>query len=147
MPSTVLQELQRLQRAQETRLALYQEFEDAYQDYLNDRCPEEQYSSICRIVTEGFQEVSQEIQGIETQLRDTLSRPDLAQQIRRLQMAEKAKLNHVVHIQIYTIESKKGEKDYDATVAETRQTLKQTLDEIQEVWDDIRQELTDLAYS
>ncbi|ORX58197.1 hypothetical protein DM01DRAFT_1302231 [Hesseltinella vesiculosa] len=147
MSNPVLKKLQQLQRAQETRIALYQEFEEAYQDYLKEKCPEEQYSSICKIVTEGFQEVSWEIQAIESDFRDT-DRADLAQLVRRLQLAEKEKLNDAstVRIQIYTIESKKGDMDYDATVEEAKQKLQHTMAEIQEAWDDIRQEMAEQAY-
>ncbi|ORZ19045.1 DNA repair REX1-B-domain-containing protein [Absidia repens] len=142
-----LSRLQSLSKSQETRIALYQEFDDAYQDYLNDKCPPEQYYSICKIVTEGFQEVSLEIQSVEKELTDICQRPDLSRLIRRLQEAEKAKLTHTAQLQIYTIESKKGEKDYDTTIRDTKQSLEETLDEIQETWDEIRQEITDLAYA
>ncbi|KAI8336236.1 DNA repair REX1-B-domain-containing protein [Chlamydoabsidia padenii] len=145
--SGVLSLLKSLTRSQETRIALYQEFDDAYQDYLNDKCPPEQYYSICKIVTEGFQEVSMEIQVVEKDLSETHGRSDLSNLIRRLQQAEKDKLTKTAQLQIYTIESKMGEKDYGATTEMTRQSLQQTLDTIQDIWDEIRQEITDLSYN
>ncbi|KAF7726904.1 hypothetical protein EC973_008199 [Apophysomyces ossiformis] len=140
----VLQKLQALSKAQSTRVALYKEFNDAFDDYLADKCPPEQYYSICSIVTEGFEEVSVEIQSIERDLIDL--RKDLAQQIRRLQNIEKEKLHTTAKLQILTIEARTGDKDYDATIEQHRQRLKEILTEIQEVWDEIREEITELSY-
>ncbi|KAI8100020.1 DNA repair REX1-B-domain-containing protein [Halteromyces radiatus] len=143
----VLSRLQALSKAQETRIALYQEFDDAYQDYLQNKCPTEQFYSICGIVTEGFQEVSLEIQAIEKELSEKHKRSDLSILIRRLQQAEKDKLYNTTHLQIYTIKSRKEEKDYDTTIQETKQRLQDAVNAIQEVWDEIRQEITDLTYA
>jgi DNA repair REX1-B len=67
----------------------------AFTDYKAKRLPIDQYQSICGIVTDGFQEVSQQIQTIERQLRDTYSREELAQLIRRVQESEREKLKMV----------------------------------------------------
>lgn len=67
----------------------------AFTDFKAKRLPIDQYQSICGIVTDGFQEVSQQIQAIERQLRDTYSREDLAQLIRRVQESEREKLKLV----------------------------------------------------
>lgn len=66
----------------------------AFHDYLHDRCPEEQYLSVCRIATEGFQEVSSEVQTIEQALGEE-GHNDIAQTVRRLQDKEKTKLQLV----------------------------------------------------
>lgn len=50
--------------------------------------------SICRIATEGFQEVSSEVQTIEQALAEE-GRNDLSQAVRRLQEKEKDKLQLV----------------------------------------------------
>lgn len=60
----------------------------AFKDYLSGKCPAEQYHSICRIVTEGFQDVSSEIQAIEKDVSDTY----IKSLIQGLQAAEKEKL-------------------------------------------------------
>ena len=70
-------------------------FKSAFQDYLEGKCPEEQYYSVCRLVTEGFQEVSNEIQTIEQDMNDEHNRQDIGSMIRRLQEKEKAKLQEV----------------------------------------------------
>ncbi|CAO3632252.1 unnamed protein product [Cunninghamella echinulata] len=119
----------------------------AYQDYLQDKCPTEQYYSICKIVTEGFQEVSLEIQAIEKELTEICQRPDLSSLVRQLQQAEKEKLNHTAHLQIYTIESKKGDKDYDTAISESKNGLSNALTNIQSIWDEIRSEMMELSYS
>jgi hypothetical protein len=58
---------------------------------LSGKCPEEQYHSICKIVTEGFQDVSMEIQNIEKTISDKV----IAGMIRALQNGEKEKLEKV----------------------------------------------------
>lgn len=63
----------------------------AFKDYLSGKCPAEQYHSICKIVTEGFQDVSMEIQGIEKEISDKV----IAGMIRALQQGEKEKLEKV----------------------------------------------------
>ena len=50
---------------------------------------------MCKIVTEGFQEISLEIQSIEKTLLEDLQRADHADLVRRLQDAEKLKLKEV----------------------------------------------------
>lgn len=70
-------------------------FHSAFKDYKSERLPIEQYQSICSIVTDGFQEVSQQIQNVERQLKETYSRPDLADLIRKLQEKERQKLKLV----------------------------------------------------
>ncbi|KAG0163924.1 hypothetical protein DFQ28_011015 [Apophysomyces sp. BC1034] len=138
-----LQQLQALSKEQSTRVALYKEFNDAFDDYIAEKCPPEQYYSICKIVTEGFEEVSLEIQSIERDLAN--SRNDLAQLVRRLQNIEKEKLHKTAKLQILTIESRTGEKDFDVTIEEYRQRLREVMAEIQEVWDEIRQEMAELS--
>ncbi|SAL98474.1 hypothetical protein [Absidia glauca] len=145
--SAVLTLLQSLKKSQETRIALYQEFDDAYQDYLSGKCPPEQYHSICRIVTEGFSEVSLEIQAIEKQLSETHGRTDLANMIRRLQEAEREKLSNTAQLQIYVIGQKQGDTDYSQTIEEKKLWLQGNMATIQEVWDELRQETTDLSYA
>ncbi|KAJ8654945.1 hypothetical protein O0I10_009341 [Lichtheimia ornata] len=144
--AVVLNRLQALIKAQDTRMNIYKEFNDAFQDYLHDRCPEEQYLSICRIATEGFQEVSSEVQTIEQALAEE-GRNDLSQAVRRLQEKEKDKLQLTVHLQIYTIESRKGEKDYDTTIQEHRERLDSAISDIGEIWDEIRQEAAELSFA
>jgi hypothetical protein len=58
---------------------------------LSGKCPAEQYHSICRIVTEGFQDVSKEIQDVEKNISDKV----IAGMIRALQDTEKEKLQKV----------------------------------------------------
>jgi hypothetical protein len=58
---------------------------------LSGKCPAEQYHSICKIVTEGFQDVSQEIQNCEKNITDNV----IAGMIRALQQGEKEKLEKV----------------------------------------------------
>ncbi|CAO3630354.1 unnamed protein product [Cunninghamella blakesleeana] len=144
--TVILEKLKSLNKSQDTRIALYQEFDEAYQDYLVDKCPTEQYYSICKIVTEGFQEVSLEIQAIEKELTEKCRRPDLSSLIRQLQEAEKEKLNHTAHLQIYTIESRKGDKDYDTAIIDSQKGLSDALTNIQNIWDEIRSEMMELAY-
>ncbi|KAG2217927.1 hypothetical protein INT45_012590 [Circinella minor] len=143
----LLNSVQALIKAQSTRMSLYKEFNDAFQDYLKDKCPEEQYYSVCRLVTEGFQEVSNEIQSIEQDMNDEYNRKDIGDMIRRLQEKEKAKLHETVHLQIYTIESRKSDKDYDATLQEHNTRLTEIGNDINEIWDEIRQESTELTYA
>lgn len=72
-------------------------FVSAFKDYLSEKCPAEQYQSICRIVTEGFQDVSLEIQKIE---RD-ISNKVIARMIRDLQETERKKLQEVFNSMSY----------------------------------------------
>ncbi|KAI9488311.1 DNA repair REX1-B-domain-containing protein [Zychaea mexicana] len=143
----LLSSLQSLIKAQSTRMGLYKEFNDAFQDYLDDKCPEEQYYSVCRLVTEGFQEVSTEIQSIEQDMNDECNRKDLGSMIRQLQEKERAKLHETVHLQIYTIKARKGDKDYDATLQEHNARLNEIAKDISEIWDEIRQESAELSYT
>ncbi|EIE80948.1 hypothetical protein G6F46_006393 [Rhizopus delemar] len=134
-------QLQNLFKAQNTRNELYQEFEIAFKDYLSEKCPAEQYHSICRIVTEGFQDVSMEIQNIE---RD-ISNKVIARMIRDLQETERKKLQETVQIQILTIQAKETDKDYDETINQHQQRLKEVVEKIQEIMDELREEMVGLA--
>lgn len=70
-------------------------FQSAFTDYKAKRLPIDQYQSICGIVTEGFQEVSQQIQTVECLLRDTYARENLSNLIRNIQEGEREKLKLV----------------------------------------------------
>lgn len=80
-----------------TKTFLILTFISAFKDYLSEKCPAEQYHSICRIVTEGFQDVSMEIQNIE---RD-ISNKVIARMIRDLQETERKKLQEVFNSMSY----------------------------------------------
>ncbi|KAG2179956.1 hypothetical protein INT43_003743, partial [Umbelopsis isabellina] len=116
----ILDLMKSLNNSQSTRVELYQEFDDAFKDYKTERLPVEQYQSICGIVTEGFQEVSQQIQNVERQLKESYSRPDLADLIRKLQERERQKLKLTVNLQIWDINSVKSEVDYSESISEAR---------------------------
>ncbi|KAG1179313.1 hypothetical protein G6F70_002450 [Rhizopus microsporus] len=134
-------QLQSLLKSQNTRNELYQEFDIAFKDYLNGKCPAEQYHSICRLVTEGFQDVSLEIQSVEKDMSNRV----IARMIRDLQEAEKQKLHETVQIQILTIQAKETDKDYDETINEHKQRLSQILEKIQEITDELREEMAGVA--
>ncbi|KAI8383062.1 DNA repair REX1-B-domain-containing protein [Blakeslea trispora] len=130
-------QLQKVLKAQDTRMELYKEFDIAFNDYLSGKCPAEQYHSICKIVTEGFQDVSVEIQAIEREISDTV----IAGMIRTLQNTEKEKLAKAAKIQILTIQAKESDKDFDETINEYKQDLNRINEKIYEVWDEIREEM------
>ncbi|KAG0262402.1 hypothetical protein BG011_010199 [Mortierella polycephala] len=50
------------------RVSLYKEFNDAFKEYTAKRMTPEEYATICRIVTEGFVELSIEILALEAHL-------------------------------------------------------------------------------
>ncbi|KAI9353921.1 DNA repair REX1-B-domain-containing protein [Pilaira anomala] len=131
------EQLQKLLKAQSTRMELYSEFDIAFKDYLQGKCPADQYHSICKIVTEGFQDVSQEIQTIEKEMSDTV----IAGIIRALQQGEKERLEKTVKIQILTIQAKESEKDYDGTIKELQDSLQIINEKNQEIWDELREEM------
>ncbi|RUS16743.1 DNA repair REX1-B-domain-containing protein [Endogone sp. FLAS-F59071] len=120
MSERVLFCMRQLLSQQSTRVALYKEFDDAYKDYLSDRCTPESYQSICQIVTEGFQEVSSQIQVAERVLKEDLEREDLAQEVRTLQELEREKLKLTANSQIFEIESRRGDKDYSESLRKAR---------------------------
>ncbi|RCI02199.1 hypothetical protein CU098_012130 [Rhizopus stolonifer] len=134
-------QLQKILKAQDTRMELYKEFDIAFKDYLEGKCPAEQYHSICKIVTEGFQDVSNEIQGIERDISDTV----IANTIRTLQRIEKDKLEKTAKIQILTIQAKESDKDFDATIQEYKESLKEINEKMYEVWDELREEMHDVS--
>ncbi|KAF9910578.1 hypothetical protein EC991_006137 [Linnemannia zychae] len=53
---------------QTERVSLYKEFNDAFKEYVAKRMTQEEYATICRIVTEGFVELSVEILALEAHL-------------------------------------------------------------------------------
>ncbi|KAF9088625.1 hypothetical protein BGX29_000172 [Mortierella sp. GBA35] len=53
---------------QTERVSLYKEFNDAFKEYVAKRMTPEEYATICRIVTEGFVELSIEILALEAHL-------------------------------------------------------------------------------
>lgn len=63
---------------------------------MQGKCPADQYHSICKIVTEGFQDVSQEIQTIEKEMSDTV----IAGITRALQQGEKERLEKVMIVKM-----------------------------------------------
>lgn len=134
-------QLQKLLKAQDTRMELYTEFDIAFKDYLSGKCPAEQYHSICKIVTEGFQDVSMEIQGIEKEISDKV----IAGMIRALQQGEKEKLEKTCKIQILTIQAKESDKDFDETINELKDSLKTINEKTTEVWDELREEMHSVA--
>ncbi|CEP18919.1 hypothetical protein [Parasitella parasitica] len=140
------EQLQKVLKAQDTRMKLYREFDIAFKDYLNGKCPEEQYSSVCKIVTEGFQEVSKEIQDVEKEVNksDTV----IGGMIRQLQNVEKERLekvNNTANLQILTIRSKESDKDYDETIKQEQKGVKESTDKVYEIWDKLREEMHGVA--
>ncbi|KAF9978273.1 hypothetical protein BGZ73_003080 [Actinomortierella ambigua] len=55
---------------QSERVALYKEFNDAFKEYIAKRITPEEYTTICGVVTQGFVELSIEIQALEAHLGD-----------------------------------------------------------------------------
>ncbi|KAG2231776.1 hypothetical protein INT48_004055 [Thamnidium elegans] len=134
-------QLQKLLKAQGTRMELYTEFDIAFKDYLSGKCPADQYHSICKIVTEGFQDVSQEIQTIEKEISDRV----IAGIIRALQQGEKERLEKTVKIQILTIQAKESDKDFDSTIKELKDSLQIVNEKNQDIWDELREEMHGVA--
>ncbi|KAI8081176.1 DNA repair REX1-B-domain-containing protein [Thamnidium elegans] len=134
-------QLQKLLKAQGTRMELYTEFDIAFKDYLSGKCPADQYHSICKIVTEGFQDVSQEIQTIEKEISDRV----IAGIIRALQQGEKERLEKTVKIQILTIQAKESDKDFDGTIKELKDSLQIVNEKNQDIWDELREEMHGVA--
>jgi len=141
----LLKLLKSFTESQSTRVALYKEFDDAFNDYKAKRLPVEQYQSICGIVTEGFQEVSQQIQDVERQLKDTHAREDLAALIRKVQDGEREKLKLTVNLQIWDIESESSDKDYSQAIADARPELAKLVESINEVLEEIRDAMSELC--
>ncbi|KAI7863647.1 DNA repair REX1-B-domain-containing protein [Spinellus fusiger] len=142
--TALVQGCQSLSKAHATRLALYKEFNDAYKDYLQDTCPPEQYHSICRIVTEGFQEVSHDIQTIE-QVMTEKGHTILSELIRHWQTVEKEKLKETATLQILTIQARQGDKDYDTTIEEKHTRLQELQGTLDYIWNDIREEIANIT--
>ncbi|CAM0139538.1 hypothetical protein VKS41_004646 [Umbelopsis sp. WA50703] len=141
----ILNLMKSLNNSQSTRVELYKEFDDAFKDYKNERLPIEQYQSICGIVTDGFQEVSQQIQNVERQLKETYSRTDLADLIRKLQEAERQKLKLTVNLQIWDINSSNSDVDYSESISEARTELGNLLESINEILEEIREATSELS--
>ncbi|KAG2204193.1 hypothetical protein INT46_006077 [Mucor plumbeus] len=136
-------ELQKLLKAQNTRLELYGEFDIAFKDYLTGKCPAEQYHSVCKIVTEGFQDVSQEIQDVEKKVNE-LDKV-IGGMIRQLQNIEKERLEKTAKLQILTIQAKESDKDFDETIKQQQESVKEVTDKMYEVWDELREEMHGVA--
>ncbi|CAO3661126.1 unnamed protein product [Umbelopsis vinacea] len=130
--------------SQSTRVALYKEFDDAFTDYKAKRLPIDQYQSICGIVTEGFQEVSQQIQTVECLLRDTYARENLSNLIRNIQEGEREKLKLTVNMQIWEIESENSDKDYTESIAEARLKLIEIVESINNILEEVRDAMSEL---
>ncbi|KAG0036194.1 hypothetical protein BGZ83_003880, partial [Gryganskiella cystojenkinii] len=122
---------------QTERVALYKEFNDAFKEYIAKRMTQEEYATICRIVTEGFVELSVEILALEAHLAGTntsdegadvastsssrlsLNSPEHAQLIRAVQMLEKEKLALTVQGQKYVLaQEEQKERDQKDLAAE-----------------------------
>ncbi|KAI8997144.1 DNA repair REX1-B-domain-containing protein [Pilobolus umbonatus] len=134
-------QLQILQKEQNIRNELYNEFDNAFKDYLNGKCPSEQYYSVCKIVTEGFQEVSMTIQKVEKEISDSV----ISNMIRTLQQAEKEKLEKTAYNQILIIKAKETDKDYDDDIRQNEECLEMISSRIQDIWDEIREEIHQVA--
>ncbi|CAO3656537.1 unnamed protein product [Mucor hiemalis] len=116
-------QLQKLLKAQDTRMELYNEFDIAFKNYLSGKCPAEQYHSICKIITDKV----------------------IAGMIRALQQGEKEKLEKTCKIQILTIQAKESDKDFDETIKELKDSLKTINEKTTEVWDELREEMHSVA--
>ncbi|KAG1122600.1 hypothetical protein G6F42_011329 [Rhizopus arrhizus] len=137
-------QLQKLLKAQDTRLELYREFDiSAFKDYLSGKCPAEQYHSVCKIVTECFQDVSQENQDVEKNVNE--SDKVIGVMIRQLQNVEKERLEKTAKLQILTIQAKESDKDFDETIKQQQESVKEITDKMYEVWDELREEMHGVA--
>ncbi|KAG0034431.1 hypothetical protein BGZ81_004681 [Podila clonocystis] len=67
----IISSLRGFLKHQTERVALYKEFNDAFREYMAKRITQEEYATICRIVTEGFVELSVEILALEAYLAGT----------------------------------------------------------------------------
>ncbi|KAG0271916.1 hypothetical protein BGZ95_000211 [Linnemannia exigua] len=64
----IVASLRGFMKHQTERVSLYKEFNDAFKEYVANRMTQEEYATICRIVTEGFVELSIEILALEAHL-------------------------------------------------------------------------------
>ncbi|KAF9127929.1 hypothetical protein BGW39_005479 [Mortierella sp. 14UC] len=64
----IVASLREFLKHQTERVSLYKEFNDAFKEYIAKRMTQEEYATICRIVTEGFVELSIEILALEAHL-------------------------------------------------------------------------------
>ncbi|GJJ72163.1 hypothetical protein EMPS_04520 [Entomortierella parvispora] len=131
---------------QTERVSLYKEFNDAFKEYIGKRMTQEEYATICRIVTEGFVELSVEILALEAHLAGTpnavsttdsnsaasssvsqrlsLNSPEHAQLIRAVQLLEKEKLALTVQGQKWVLameeQKEQDQKDREEELAADR---------------------------
>ncbi|KAK3839705.1 MAG: hypothetical protein J3R72DRAFT_447400 [Linnemannia gamsii] len=64
----IVASLRGFMKHQTERVSLYKEFNDAFKEYVAKRMTQEEYATICSIVTEGFVELSIEILALEAHL-------------------------------------------------------------------------------
>ncbi|KAF9308013.1 hypothetical protein BG003_011749 [Podila horticola] len=140
------------------RVALYKEFNDAFKEYMAKRMTQEEYATICKIVTEGFVELSVEILALEAYLagtnnnnttntvtalssasspepalprtRSLINSPEHAQLIREVQLLEKQKLSVTVEGQKWAME-KEAQEVQDQKDREAEQQLDRVVDKEQ----------------
>ncbi|KAG0075337.1 hypothetical protein BGZ93_003956 [Podila epicladia] len=144
---------------QTERVALYKEFNDAFKEYMAKRMTQEEYATICRIVTEGFVELSVEILALEAYLagtdnnnstntassssatstsselapprtRSLINSPEHAQLIREIQLLEKRKLALTVQGQKWSME-KEAQEVQDQKDQEAEHQLDRVIDKEQ----------------
>ncbi|OLL23362.1 hypothetical protein NEOLI_004612 [Neolecta irregularis DAH-3] len=91
--------LKQVVQSQSTRAELYHEYELAFEEYLDGKIQAEELSLIVGITTDGFNQVSLRINGIENALQ-MMDQDSIAALTRQLQEREREKLQLTVQLQI-----------------------------------------------
>ncbi|KAG9289895.1 hypothetical protein G9A89_010201 [Geosiphon pyriformis] len=169
---------------QGTRVALYKEFQEAFtqnlnftdpeHNIINNQCTDAEFALICRITTEGFNEVSRDIQAVEREMKNigdigqqaeqielggyqmseniidhgelVIIGQELGALIRVVQELEKQKLKLTVNTQIYMKQAKtqNSKQDFGSLIKDTQQSLSEIVEQINEAMQEIHEVMTEL---
>lgn len=103
------------------------------------------FSKVLALVTSGLLDCSHSVRAVETEMRTTLARPDLASLVGQVQGMENGVLRHIVERDQNKRIAKVEGRDLSAVITQHDQAVQQQRSLIQDVMAEINAEMAELA--
>lgn len=125
---------------QAQRTKVYRDFNDGFQLFISKEASADQFKLLVQAVTRNFASISQQIQGLQVELKDSVFEPILA----NVQDLERKKLKVTVDAQTQETETAFGERDMSYLSDELKLEIESLIVDINELLLEFQSEMADL---
>ncbi|ORX52089.1 hypothetical protein BCR36DRAFT_403871 [Piromyces finnis] len=142
--NSLIEVLKNVKLLQEQRVMIYKSFEKSYEAYITKMFSAKDYQISCKMVTEGFKQIMEEIDSLAKKIEEDLGNEELASLIKKLQTLEREKLKSTVAFQMKSYETLFGQKDLSDDVEKAKENIDNLIEEINEINVEISSEMAAL---